>query len=66
MTFKDSKRGKAPPPQPVRPQQLKSKNNLNKPHLRPPLKPLQPDSDQEEQDYEDVYDGKLIINSNIT
>ena len=59
MNFKDSKRAKPPPPQPVRNQQQKSKNNLNKSRLRPALKPLQPDSDQEEQDYEnDFYDGK--------
>ena len=59
MNFKDSKRAKPPPPQPVRNQQQKSKNNSNKSRLRPALKPLQPDSDQEEQDYEnDFYDGK--------
>ena len=60
MNFKDSKRGKAPPPQPVRNQQLKPKNITTKSRLRPALKPLQPDSDQEEeQDYEnDFYDGK--------
>ena len=60
MNFKDSKRGKAPPPQPVRNQQQKSKNITTKSRLRPALKPLQPDSDQEEeQDYEnDFYDGK--------